>query len=547
MRYNGAKGGSNDRLELSRIQGETMTRMLRKTFLAAAVLLILCGNSSAENILQINPPGPGVYDQPSAVSNGATVHVAFIGAPTAAGPFTVYYAAINGSIDFTNMSINRNFPGFMVTPAIAVIDNAGITNVPGDNVYFNARHPKIALQTPDRIVIFFQATETVSSTGFSLFRAQINLSANSPVSVRVNRVSGIQAGDVQDVSFGVVASDNTARLAYAIRPDSVTPFEVYFSRIGLDNGTVVRSPIRLSSVPNSNGSRPVPDLRLDTLNRAHVVWSADGLASGTFDNVSAIYYAMIKEFNSTNPALTDNAAIAATRMIQATKRWGHPQVLVASTVLVHVLAGDQPGASRSGGLAFVNLNPEAALQDNNSVYLGSNNLFLLNPPGEAFPASPTFDLYRPEAWLDLGGRIHMTGYGNSNASPVYFAATPLTISPYLNFLIQPTLVGENLGSSFELPNDYTKASFAFIGGKGIVFWSGIDNTGSPGQTLNVTGLPTIAEWINFHEKGCSSTPGSPIGKSDALVDLLIFALPLAFLKYRSMRATGDKTLPRERG
>jgi hypothetical protein len=517
-------------------QGGRMTRTLRTTTLTLAFLLLLLGTSSAEKIVQINP-GPGRYDQPSAIANGATVHVAFIGAPTEFDPYTVYYAAVNGGSDFTNMTLTKDSVGFMATPAVQVIDNAGITASPGDNVYYDARHPRIALQTAEKIVIFFQAKESIVSTGFSLYRAQITLTGNAPTGIRVNRISGVTAGDLQDVSFGVVASDNTARLVYSVRPSSLSPFDVEYARIALDNGSVIRTPIRLSTVPGSRGSRPVPNLRLDGANRAHVAWSADNLSTGTFADPAAIYYAMIKEFNPATVAFTDNAAIAATRVIHGYKRFSFPQVLVSSTSLIHVLASDEAGAGRPGSLALTNLNPEAALQDNASVNIGSNNNFLLNPPGEAF--LPGVELYRPEAWLDLGGRIHMTGYGNGSAGPLYFAATPLTASPYLNFLSGPSIVGNGSDAvCFELPSDYTKASFAFIGGKGVVFWSGADNTATQSGTLNVTALPTINEWVNFNEKGCSAARGNRPGGAEAIVDLLMFALPLALLKFRSILKRG---------
>jgi hypothetical protein len=511
-----------------------MTRILRPAILAVLILSVFSAVSTAEKTVSINP-SPGVYDQPSTVAAGTTVHVAFIGKATVSDPFHVYYTAIDGASDFANLLLTKDTPGFQVTPAVEVLDSTGTP----DNVYFDARHPKIALQAPGRIVIFFQAKQSAVSTGYSLYRAQIVLAGNAVSSIRVNLVGGgIPAGDVQDVTLATSAVDNTARLAFAVRPNSSFPFDIYYARVGLDNGSVVRAPIKLSAFPGTTGSRPIPSLQLDGSNRSHIAWTAD---DGTGTSLSSVYYAMIKEFNDPVLGIVDNAAIAATAVIGRNRRWVHPQVLVSRTIatgLVYLMATAESATDThgtSGSLAHVRLNPDAALQDNNSVNLGANAAFLLEPPGMAILPT-TFDLYRAEAQIDLGDRIHLTGYGDAFSAPVYYAMKPLAVFPFLEFLTpaKPVAVGTGVGS-FELPDDYSKAAFAFIGGKGVVFWSGTDNTSPDNRSLKVTGLPTIAEFVVFNESGCSASPGRQGGSTG---DPLLLAAPLLFLKIRSLLRRG---------
>lgn len=511
-----------------------MTRSFRALSIAAMLLAFAFSASHAEKIVPIHPE-PGYFDQPATASSGNTIHVAFIGAPSEAGPFTVYYAAVNGSTDFSNLLLSRDTPGLFVTPAVRVLDNVGATNVPGDNVYLDARHPRIALLSADRIVVLFQAKTVLDPQApYLLFRASISLAGGRVSSIRVNRIAGIPAGDVQDVSFGIVAADNTARVAYSLRADSLSAFDVFYARISVDNAGVIRNPIRLSTAPGSNGSRPIPSLRLDESNRAHVAWAADNLAIGTLGNPAAVYYAMVREFNPDTPQEVESAAIAATRVISGDRRWGHPQTLVRSNSLVHILAGAETSPGQPGSLVFVNLNPDAAAQDNNAVALGSTGNFLLSPPGVALPTSGTFDLYHPEAWLDRGGRIHLTGYGSPTAAPVYYSAALGTAAPYLTFLSSPTRAGLGPDSSaLEIPGDYSKAAFSFLGGKTVLFWSGTDNTGESRGSLNVTALPAIAEFVVFEESGCAVSPGAQHGFQGRAVDLLVLVLSIAWIGLRS--------------
>ncbi len=494
--------------------------------LLSAILSTLCFAEYASPI----SPGGGIYDQPSTVADGSTVHVAFIGGPGLSGPFSVYYAAVNGSTDFTLKALS----GLLTTPAYPIADAGG-------DPYYDARHPKIALQTANVVVVFFQAKPTSDPADhYVLYRAQLSLSNHAVIGCSVKTVSfnpGI-VGEFQDVSFGIVTKDNTARLAYAYRESADSPFDTYYARIGLDNAAVVRLPIKLSNAVGTTGSRPIPNLKLDGDSRSHIAWTTD---NGTIGTYSGVYYAMVKEFSNTQRGISDNAAIAATGVILRIGRWGHPQVLVSPSTnsLVYVLATDEPSPGSAGNLAMVYLNPDKALQDNNSVDLGRNNDFLLHPPGVAILPS-SFDLFRAEAHIDLGGRFHLTGYGNSRSTPIYYAGNPLSTYPYFNFQSWPTPVGfQNAATSYELPDDYTKAAFSFVSSKGVVFWSGTDNTNPSNRALMVTGLPTINEWIVNNEKGCSSNNGSRSGKSGTgMIDLLLLAVPLVLLKLRSILKRG---------
>lgn len=502
-----------------------MFRTIRAFALAFAILALTTAACLAEFSVPVNSTG-GVFDQPSSVANGTTVHVAFIGPSATPGAFSLYYASINGASDFTSSLLTRATTGFVVTPSFAILDNG----------YTDVRHPKIALLSADRVVILFQAKSISSPGDFRLFIAQLTLSNNAIVSTTVREAQGIPAGDVQDISFGIVAADNTARAAFSQRASGAAggPFDVWYARISLDNDAVVRPPLQLSTFTNSNGSQPIPNLKLDAQNRSHIVWAAGG---PTLDNSSSIYYAMVKEFVDSSRGNPDNAAIGATGVIDRIGHWTHPQMLVSpnpATQVYYVVAVDESVAGRAGNLAWVTLNPDAAPQDNNAVLLGTNNLFLLTPPGEAIPPS-SFDLYRPEAHLDLGNRIHFTGYGDPHSAPLYMAVGTTTSYPYFSFLTPPTSIGHGSNAaSYALDNDYSKAAFSFIGGKAVIFWSGTDNTNASNRNLMVTGLPTINEFVLFKEKGCSTAPGGQATLPDALAGILMLGVPLAALKLRSI-------------
>jgi hypothetical protein len=507
-----------------------MSRTILTLAKAVALVALLACPAFAEFSVPINSTA-GVYDQPSSVSSGSRVHVAFIGPGATDNVFSLYYARIDGAADFTSSQLSRATAGFVLTPSFAIVGGS-----PGDNAYTDVRHPKIGLLGSDRIVILFQARTPSSPDDYRLFIAQFRIVNEAVTSVTVREAQGLPDGDIEDVTFGTVSSDNSARAAFAQRAAGSTGlYDVWYARISLDNGYAVQPPLLLSDnvFVNSKGSKPLPNLKIDGANRSHVAWSA---GNGPF---ASIYYAMVKEFADQSRNNADNAAIAATGVIGGTRLWTHPQLLLAPNTnsTVYIVAADESVAGKPGPLVWVNLNPDAAPQDNGSVMLGTNNSFLITPPGIANPASPEYDLYRPEAHIDLGGRIHFTSYGNSVAPVLYTAVKLQNSFPYFVTMSEKTQVGYgNNAASYALDNDYSKAAFSFIGGKTIIFWSGTDNTNTANRQLMVTGLPAINEYINFNEKGCSTLPGG--SRTTPWADILCLGLPLLVLRLRNLRGRG---------
>jgi len=178
----------------------------------------------------------------------------------------------------------------------------------------------------------------------------------------------------------------------------------------------------------------------------------------------------------------------------------------------------------------VSINPDADNQDGSPVEVQTNTNFLLTPPGEAILPSD-FSVFRPTAFLDILGTIHITGYGSNGTRSVFFAFKLASSYPYAQFVTIPVPVG--LGSSefpVSLDGDYTRSAFGFLSGKVVVFWSGaVPGTGN--RNLDVTGLPTSkAESVN--ESGCGIAANSgPAGKG-MIPDALLMLLPLAILGIR---------------
>ncbi|MGE5188519.1 MAG: hypothetical protein ACM3NF_00505, partial [Gemmatimonadota bacterium] len=348
-----------------------MTPRYRILLAALGAALIAATAARAELTFPVNDAA-GVFDQPSVAMSGATAHVAFIGAAGPAGPFRVYYAAVNSGVDFTNTALAR--ASIFVTPP-GIVDN---TDLAGNDPYYDARHPAIAVRSATEAVIFFQARPSGPSDPYALYRARVRLDNNAVVEQRVNRVLDIAPGEVEDVSFALVGADNTAtaRVAYATRIAPTDPFDISFARVGLDNAQAA-TPVAVTTVatfPLARGFRPVPSLKLDDQNRAHIAWAATddtGAASGP------VYYAMVKETGG-----VDNMVIAPTPiMTREFMRYSFPSLLVLGTSSIAVFAGDEI----DGNLAYVQLNPDAARQDGRPAWdnLGTFGSFLLVPPGEA--------------------------------------------------------------------------------------------------------------------------------------------------------------------
>ena len=96
-------------------------RRFLTTVCAMALVALMTAAASAEKTVAVNDPAlPGVFDQPSAAVSGSVVHVAYIGADNTAGPFGLFYAAINGKSDFTKLDLSRTTEGFFVTSPTAV-------------------------------------------------------------------------------------------------------------------------------------------------------------------------------------------------------------------------------------------------------------------------------------------------------------------------------------------------------------------------------------------------------------------------------------------
>ncbi len=438
-----------------------------RRFLAATCVMALAaamaGTAVAEKTVAVNDVTlPGVFDQPSVAVYGSTAHVAYLGATTTSGPFRVYYAAINGGANFSDLSLSRNTPGFLVTPPTP-IDNTA----PGNSSYYDARHPQIAMRSATEAVIFFQA-KPVSSPNptYVLYLARLTLANNAVVKRSVRLVTGV-SGYNEDVSFGLVTTDDTARVAYAGRTGISGNFHVYCARISLDTASVTGTPgvpIMLSSAAGSTGARPLPSLKLDPLNRAHVAWAAN-------DNTSSpngVYYALVKEVDG-----ADTVAIAATEILGRTRKWGYPNLLALATNYVVILATDETLPGMAGNIGLVRINPDADDQDGSPVQVSVDTNFIINPPGEMI-LSENYSLFRPFSYQDILGQIHMTGYGNNGTRSTYYAFTISGDFPYTLPVKNPAPVGfDSAEFPVSLAGDYTRAPMGYFSdGKVVIFWSG---------------------------------------------------------------------------
>jgi hypothetical protein len=361
--------------------------------------------------------------------------------------------------------------------------------------------------TPEAVILF-QAKPTASpDPTFALYLARLTLENNVVVNQSVRMVTGV-SGFNEDISFGLVTSDSTARVAYAGRSVTSGDFDVFYAKIALDTAAVTGTPgtpLLLSSVAGSTGFRPIPSLNLDSSDRAHVAWAANSASS----TPNGVYYAMVNETNG-----ADNVVIAATEVLGRSRKWGHPNVLVASTSSIIIVAADESLPEFAGNLGMVNINPNADDQDGDPVEVREDTDFLLTPPGEAI-LPDGFSLFRPEAFRDSIGTIHITGYGIP--VPVGLDSSEFPVS---------------------LPGgEYTRAAFGFLsGGKVVVFWSG-EVTGTGNRNLDVTALSTSTA-IDADESGCTVATASRDVKSGRNADALLLLLPLAVLWIRrAMRQT----------
>lgn len=489
-------------------------------FGTALAALLAASLAAAETTITVNDNNTGIFDQPSVAMDGSVSHVAFIGDNTASGTYRVFYAAVNGAADFSNLSLPRDNTVLLTFPT--ALDNTGSG---GNSPYLDARHPKIAVRSSSEVVVLFQARPTSLDTVFRPYIARLTLSGNTVTAQSVLEVTGFPAGllstgTIEDISFGLVTTDNTARMAFSNKTSigASEPFQVHFARVGLDNALVVGTPLALSSgapPSGSNGYLPLPSLKLDDLNRAHVAWAANDASA----NPNGIYYALVKETNG-----ADNAVIAATEALSRSLAWGHPNLLVENRSSIVILAADESVPGFAGSLGLVKINPDADNQDGTPAYVGTGSSFLLTPPGQAILPS-NFDLWRPEALITASGRIHVTGYGNSGTRATYYSFQSTGTSPFAEMLTQPTQVGSEFPPEFpeELAGDYTHAALGFLNGKVVVFWSGEPAPGG-NRNLDVTALPAVTEPIPFEESGCSAAGSGPGGFAGGILLLIPAAL-----------------------
>ncbi len=505
-------------------------RRFLTTICVVVLVASVAATAAAEKTVSVNDPAlPGVFDQPSVAVSGNTLHVAYIGADNTAGPFRLFYAAVGGATKFNDLDLTRDTAGFLVTPPIP-IDNTDA----GNDTYVDVRHPRIAMRSASEAVILFQAKPAASpDPTYVLYLARLTLEGDAVVQQSVRLVTGL-SGFNEDVSFELVTEDGTARVAYAGRPAVSGDFNVFYARVSLETAAVTGTPgtpLLLSSATGSTGTRPLPSLKLDSLDRAHIAWAANDNSSSP----NGIYYVLVKETDG-----ADEVAIAATELLGRSRKWGHPNTLVPATSSVIIIAADESLPEIAGNIGMVNINPEADDQDGSPVEVATDTRFFLTPPGEAI-LPESFSLYRPEAFRDTLGQIHVTGYGNNGTRSTYYAFKLANSFPFAQFQINPITVGLD-SSEFpvSLDGDYTRAGFGFLTtGKVVVFWSG-EVAGTGNRNLDVTGLPT-ATAIDTDESGCRVVAKSRAGGAGGNADGLFLVLPLAFLWMRRVmrRALGD--------
>jgi hypothetical protein len=527
-----------------------MRPSIRRFLPVIAIAILFAANARAERILAVNDTatGSGVFDQPSVAASGTTIHVAFVGDNTSGTPLNpttvLYYAAVNGGADFTSAATTRS--QVIVTPATA------IDNRPNPVPYTQARHPQIAVRSASQVVVLFQALPADNpGAGFKLFRALISLNNNAVTAQQVSEVRespGIRmTGVLVDPSFGLVAADNTARIAYADNtPEADGTVHVHFARFGLDNALLAGTPLRLTDPAASRGVRPMPRLRVDALNRSHVAWAANNRSGAA----SGVYYALVKESAT---AGIDNVGIGATQVLAGGHRWGFPNVLAASVSRIVVLAADEPGGPDdatgiAGPLGVSLLNPDGVTQNGlpvSSANTGSDAAFFLFPPGQTV-LGPNFNAYRPEAAFDGTFHVYIAGYGSlGGESPLrgtpgrYYSMTlsgvtanVATVSGFAEMSSSPLPVGDgDLAFAGSIPGDYTRPAFARFSGKSVLFWSGPELSG--GRNLYVTSASSFADPPTPEsQSGCSAVDDPRRGEPGRIPGAAVLFLPAALLLLR---------------
>ncbi len=491
-------------------------RLLAACVLAATALAATAAR--AEKVFPLNDTNTGRFDQPSVGMYGTDTHVAFLGDTTGTG-FRVYYAKVNGGADFTNDLLQRDSTVILIPPT--TVDNSDI----GNDTYADARHPKILARSATEAVILFQAKPvSTADTAYRLYIARIILAGNTIVQKSVKQVQGLPAGTIQDVSWALLTSDSTARVAYATRSAIAAPepFQVSFARVGIDNATATAPVAVTVAYPASLGLRPLPSLQLDDLNRAHIAWTGAG-AAGAISG--PVFYAMIDQTNG-----VDNMLIAPTKvMMRYPARFTFPSMLVVNRSQVMIVAGDEV----TGDLSYVQLNPDNARKVGMPGFdnLANVNLFLPVPPGETIML-PDYRLFRPQAFYEsASGRVFMTGYPLDNTAGATFIAFKFnTAASSADIVTSATGFARDDYPTTGIDNDYTQAALGFPGNKAMVFWT--SGLASGNTDLDFTAVQTVAAWVSSNESGCAMVADPVHGAPGRIPGALALFAPAVVLAAR---------------
>jgi len=507
--------------------------------LVFAMTIGLAAGAWAEGIFPVNDPGTGnwVYDQPSVTSYGNFIHLAFVGdsaAGAGASPNTrLYYAAVDAGADYFNKATTR--AQVLITPPVAI-----------ENSLFNqARHPQILIRSDTELAILFQAIPSDNpAAGSKLFLALLTIGNNSVTSQRVTEVRDAAGaripGNLTDPSFALPTTGGTLTAAYSSFPSLVagSPYsDVYYARVGLDNAQVINTPILLTSTVSSTGVLALPRILLDGNNYSHIVWAANN-DDPTNSTPTGIYYAWVYPMP---PSVADNLAIGATQVLWGGYRWGFPNVLFSTKGNIWILAADDSSGSNglAGSVGISEVAPYNVTPDGNPVNISnteSNTEFFINPPGGTVLPS-NFDVYHPEAILDLQNRLNVAGYGfrypDGHGTPGrYYVTAYGSSSPGTS--VAPVSVGTgDIAFATQLPGDYTRPAFVHYSGKAMQFWSGPDNVVTGARNLYVTSVYSSSDPSN--QSGCSVVGDPRRGEAGRIPGTAVLLLPAVLLALR--RAT----------